>query len=145
MRYPSPPGIPWVKLKIRMQFRGLGSKNRCSSHPGVNFPSDIPVGHSGAVPWVVSYKNLLNCVPIFPFFYGKIPIFGCRLFSHARGIKAKICTGAIFWFQSFSLSCGPVNFFLKSSENYSTITFFHFKMADNDNSSSTNMVSSSKW
>ena len=29
-----PLGIPWVKMKIRMQFRGLGSKIRCCFDPG---------------------------------------------------------------------------------------------------------------
>ena len=41
LRYPSHPGIPWVKLKIKMQCRGLGSKTRCCYHPGVNFRSDF--------------------------------------------------------------------------------------------------------
>ena len=75
-----------------MQFRGLGSKTRCSSHPGENFPSDIPVGHSGAIPWVVFYKNLLNCVPTFPVFTEKSRFSAAGSFAHAGGIKPKIFT-----------------------------------------------------
>ena len=35
-----PPGLPWVKMKMRMQFREWGSSFSCSSQRGVRFYSD---------------------------------------------------------------------------------------------------------
>ena len=45
-----PPGLPWVKMKMRMQFREWGSYFSCSSLRGVRFHSDglpLPGGGMG--------------------------------------------------------------------------------------------------
>ena len=50
-----PPGRPWVKMKMRMQFREWGSSFSCSSQRGVRFYSDgLPRPGGG---WVTQKLN----------------------------------------------------------------------------------------
>ena len=63
-----PPGLPWVKMKMRMQFREWGSSFSCSSQRGVRFYSDglpRPGGGMGnaKIEWHIREKNFSK----FPF------------------------------------------------------------------------------
>ena len=102
-----PPGLPWVKMKMRMQFREWGSSFSCSSQRGVRFYSDglpRPGGGMGnaKIEWHIMEKNFSK----FPF----------------RPIRIKMLVSKLWFFDQFL----PCKFFATEPKMRNSFQFVQF-------------------